>query len=123
MQAAIFRKPHEPLTIESIDIDAPARREVLVRTAASGVCHSDLHLVDGNQSDLAGEVVAGVHGVSLSVRRVGWSVEAVDGELEGAAGVGDGVQPAVDVRDDHDAGWGSSGRRRRKIARPCEGAQ
>ena len=48
MQAAIFRKPHEPLTIESIDIDVPARREVLVRTAASGVCHSDLHLVDGN---------------------------------------------------------------------------
>jgi S-(hydroxymethyl)glutathione dehydrogenase / alcohol dehydrogenase len=48
MQAAIFRKPHEPLTIEAVDIDTPGRREVLVRTAASGVCHSDLHLVDGN---------------------------------------------------------------------------
>lgn len=48
MQAAVFRKPFEPLTIESIDIDTPGRREVLVRTAASGVCHSDLHLVDGN---------------------------------------------------------------------------
>jgi S-(hydroxymethyl)glutathione dehydrogenase/alcohol dehydrogenase len=48
MQAAVFRKPHEPVTIESVDIDAPGRREVLVRTAATGVCHSDLHLIDGN---------------------------------------------------------------------------
>ena len=48
MQAAIFRQPHQPLTIESIDIDRPRRREVLVRTAATGVCHSDLHLVEGN---------------------------------------------------------------------------
>jgi len=45
--AAVFRKVHEPLTIESVDIDRPRRREVLVRTAATGVCHSDLHLVDG----------------------------------------------------------------------------
>src|SRR5262249_14539377 len=47
MKAAVFRKTHEPLTIESIDIDKPWGREVLVRTAATGVCHSDLHVVDG----------------------------------------------------------------------------
>jgi S-(hydroxymethyl)glutathione dehydrogenase / alcohol dehydrogenase len=47
MKAAIFRKPHEPLTIESVEIDKPWGREVLVRTAATGVCHSDLHVVDG----------------------------------------------------------------------------
>ena len=47
MKAAIFRKTHEPLTIESVDIDKPWGREVLVRTAATGVCHSDLHVVDG----------------------------------------------------------------------------
>ena len=47
MNAAIFRKTHAPLTIESIEIDKPWGREVLVRTAASGVCHSDLHVVDG----------------------------------------------------------------------------
>src|SRR5256712_4216285 len=47
MKAAIFRTPHEPLTIESVDIDKPWGREVLVRTAATGVCHSDLHVVDG----------------------------------------------------------------------------
>jgi S-(hydroxymethyl)glutathione dehydrogenase / alcohol dehydrogenase len=47
MKAAIFRKTHAPLTIESVEIDKPWGREVLVRTAASGVCHSDLHVVDG----------------------------------------------------------------------------
>ena len=47
MQAAVFRKVHEPLTIETVDVDKPWGREVLVRTAATGVCHSDLHVVDG----------------------------------------------------------------------------
>src|SRR6516164_5775141 len=47
INAAVFRKVHEPLTIEAVDIDEPWGREVLVRTAATGVCHSDLHVVDG----------------------------------------------------------------------------
>jgi len=47
MKAAIFHGPHQPLTIENVDVDKPQRREVLVRTVASGVCHSDLHFVDG----------------------------------------------------------------------------
>jgi S-(hydroxymethyl)glutathione dehydrogenase/alcohol dehydrogenase len=47
MQAAIFHAPHEELTIETIDIDEPHEHEVLVRTVASGVCHSDLHFIDG----------------------------------------------------------------------------
>jgi S-(hydroxymethyl)glutathione dehydrogenase/alcohol dehydrogenase len=47
MKAAVFRGPHQPLTVENVDIGKPGRREVLVRTAASGVCHSDLHFVEG----------------------------------------------------------------------------
>jgi len=47
MKAAIFHGPHTPLTIEEVDIAKPMGREVLVRTVASGVCHSDLHFVDG----------------------------------------------------------------------------
>jgi len=47
INAAVFRKVHEPLTIEAVEIDEPWGREVLVRTAATGVCHSDLHVVDG----------------------------------------------------------------------------
>lgn len=47
MKAAIFHGPQQPLTIEEVTIDRPMSHEVLVRTAASGVCHSDLHFVDG----------------------------------------------------------------------------
>ena len=47
MKAAVFHGPHEPLTIEDVEIDKPGPREVLVKTVASGVCHSDLHFVDG----------------------------------------------------------------------------
>ena len=47
IEAAVFRKVKEPLTIEAVDIDKPWGREVLVRTVATGVCHSDLHVVDG----------------------------------------------------------------------------
>ena len=54
MKAAVFRKVHEPLTIESVEIDKPWGREVLVRTAATGVCHSDLHVVDGQSAIAAG---------------------------------------------------------------------
>ena len=44
MPAAIFRKVHEPLMIESLEFDKPRGRKVLVRTAATGGCHSDLHV-------------------------------------------------------------------------------
>ncbi|HET8944466.1 MAG TPA: alcohol dehydrogenase catalytic domain-containing protein, partial [Dehalococcoidia bacterium] len=47
MKAAIFRGVNQPLTIEQIDIDKPRGREVLVRTVAAGVCHSDLHFIEG----------------------------------------------------------------------------
>jgi S-(hydroxymethyl)glutathione dehydrogenase / alcohol dehydrogenase len=47
MKAAVFHGPNHPLSIEDVEIDKPQQREVLVRTVASGVCHSDLHFVDG----------------------------------------------------------------------------
>jgi S-(hydroxymethyl)glutathione dehydrogenase/alcohol dehydrogenase len=47
MNAAIFHGPHQDLTIDQIELDTPAAREVIVRTAATGVCHSDLHFIDG----------------------------------------------------------------------------
>ncbi|MBM3138839.1 MAG: Zn-dependent alcohol dehydrogenase [Chloroflexi bacterium] len=47
MKAAVFHQVKQPLTIEQIEIDDPGEHEVLVRTVASGVCHSDLHFVEG----------------------------------------------------------------------------
>ncbi len=47
MRAAVLRSPRQPLEIEDIRIDKPGPREVLIRTAACGACHSDLHHLDG----------------------------------------------------------------------------
>ncbi len=47
MKAAVLRQAHQPLVIEQIGIDKPGPREVLIRVAAVGVCHSDLHFIDG----------------------------------------------------------------------------
>lgn len=47
MKAAVFHGPHQPLTIEEVEIDRPMAHEVLVRTVACGVCRSDLHFVEG----------------------------------------------------------------------------
>ena len=47
MKAAIYQKPHAPLTIEDVELAELRSDEVLVRTVCSGVCHSDMHFVDG----------------------------------------------------------------------------
>ena len=48
MKAAIYQEANKPLTIEEVQVRDPGPGEVLVRTACSGVCHSDLHFVDGS---------------------------------------------------------------------------
>ena len=64
MKAAIFEEANKPLTIEDVDIIDPRAGEVLVRTGCSGVCHSDLHFVDGSwqlpMSCVLGHEAAGV---------------------------------------------------------------
>jgi len=52
-RAAIFSGVGVPLTFEEVEFDDPAPDEVLVRTVACGVCHSDLHFMQGS---LAGPV-------------------------------------------------------------------
>ena len=47
MKAAVLHAYNKPLEIEDVQIDEPRRGEVLLRTAASGVCHSDLHIIEG----------------------------------------------------------------------------
>ena len=47
MKAAVFHEPNQPLTIENVEHAPLKRREVLVRTAYAGLCHSDLHFIEG----------------------------------------------------------------------------
>ncbi len=48
MQAAVMRRNHAPLEIEEAGIDEPGSGEVLLKTSASGICHSDLHVIEGS---------------------------------------------------------------------------
>jgi S-(hydroxymethyl)glutathione dehydrogenase / alcohol dehydrogenase len=48
MKAAVFRQVGKAMEIEDVVVDEPARNEVLVRTAAAGLCHSDLHCIEGS---------------------------------------------------------------------------
>ncbi|MET3709995.1 S-(hydroxymethyl)glutathione dehydrogenase/alcohol dehydrogenase [Sphingomonas trueperi] len=47
MKAAVLFEAKTPLAIEEVAVSKPGPREVLIRTAAVGVCRSDLHFVDG----------------------------------------------------------------------------
>jgi Zn-dependent alcohol dehydrogenase len=46
--AAVLSAPRSPVALESLRLEAPRAGEVLLRYTASGVCHSDLHVVDGD---------------------------------------------------------------------------
>ena len=47
IKAAVHREIDRPLSIEDVEIAEPGPEEVLVKTAACGVCHSDLHALHG----------------------------------------------------------------------------
>jgi alcohol dehydrogenase, propanol-preferring len=52
MQAAVLRKIGTPLAIEDLPIPEPGAGDLLIRVVACGVCHSDLHAVDGDWTPL-----------------------------------------------------------------------
>ena len=72
MKAAVFHGPKQPLKVESVDIDEPREHEVVVRTAATGVCHSDLHFVEGLYPLHAPAVLG--HEAAVVVEKVGSAV-------------------------------------------------
>jgi propanol-preferring alcohol dehydrogenase len=48
MKAALARNFRQPLMIEEVPVPTPGPGEVLVKIEATGVCHTDLHAVDGD---------------------------------------------------------------------------
>ena len=47
MRAAVFVEQDQPLVIEELDPVEPGPQDVVVNIAASGVCHSDLSVMNG----------------------------------------------------------------------------
>lgn len=64
VKAAVLHAYGSPLAIEDIRLGEPSSHEVIVRTAAVGLCHSDLHYIDGMLPQplplIPGHEVAGV---------------------------------------------------------------
>jgi S-(hydroxymethyl)glutathione dehydrogenase/alcohol dehydrogenase len=75
MRAAVLYEFGSPLVVEEIDLEPPRAGEVSIRLAASGVCHSDLHSVQGIHA-VPLPVVLGHEGAGI-VEEVGAGVEHV----------------------------------------------
>jgi len=48
MKAAVVRAFKQPLVIQEVPVPTPGAGQILVKIAASGVCHTDLHAADGD---------------------------------------------------------------------------
>jgi S-(hydroxymethyl)glutathione dehydrogenase/alcohol dehydrogenase len=72
MKAAVFRQVGTLMEIEDVAVDEPAGNEVLLRTAATGLCHSDLHCIEGS-FEVERPIVLG-HEASGIVEKVGSAV-------------------------------------------------
>jgi alcohol dehydrogenase, propanol-preferring len=53
MKGAVLREFKRPLAIEEVDQPQPGAGEILLRIEACGVCHSDLHVADGDWPQFA----------------------------------------------------------------------
>jgi S-(hydroxymethyl)glutathione dehydrogenase/alcohol dehydrogenase len=73
IKAAVLPEIGGPLLVEEVLLDPPEADEVLVRIAAAGVCHSDLHLAQGHLGYERVPIVLGHEGAGV--------VEAVGSEV------------------------------------------
>src|SRR5687768_8848490 len=64
MQAAVCYAFGQPLVVEEVEVDPPRDGEVKVQLAATGICHSDVHVIRGEWGGdlpvVAGHETAGV---------------------------------------------------------------
>ena len=78
MQAAIARTLRAPLRIETLPVPAPGAGEVLIKVTACGVCHSDLHAVDGDWDPLPALPLIPGHEITGQVAELGAGVTALE---------------------------------------------
>jgi len=92
MRAAVLResgKPRpyaesRPLTVEEVELDPPAKGEVLVQVKAAGLCHSDLYAITGERARPTPMVIG--HEAAGIVEELGPDVEGLE--------IGDHVVPS-----------------------------
>ena len=65
MKAAVLHEAKAPLVIEELDLEEPGSGEVLVKMMASGVCHSDWHIVKGEWDQFPPPIILGHEGAGV----------------------------------------------------------
>jgi propanol-preferring alcohol dehydrogenase len=53
MKAAVLREFRSPLEIQDIAVPRPTEHELLIKVEVCGICHSDLHVADGDWPQIA----------------------------------------------------------------------
>ena len=74
MKAAVLREIKTPLRIEDVAIPEPGHGEILIKVTACGVCHSDLHAIEGDWSPLPNLPLIPGHEVTGHVAALGAGV-------------------------------------------------
>ena len=75
-KAAVAWEPGKPLSIETVEVDAPKEGEVLLRVVASGVCHTDAFTLSGEDPEGLFPVILGHEGGAV-VEEIGTGVSSV----------------------------------------------
>jgi len=76
MKAAICYEFGKPMAIEDVTLDPPGKGEVMVRIAATAICHSDIHSLKGEHGSPPLPAVGG-HEIAGFVEEVGEGVDYV----------------------------------------------
>lgn len=71
MKAAVLHELKTPLKIERVAVPEPGHGDLLIKVTACGVCHSDLHAVDGDWTPLPVIPLIPGHEVAGRVAKVG----------------------------------------------------
>ncbi|KAE8630773.1 hypothetical protein XENTR_v10000952 [Xenopus tropicalis] len=74
--AAVVWEPGQPFSIEDIEVAPPKAHEVRVKIVASGVCHTDYHVMSGSVDNIKYPLILGHEGAGI-VESVGEGVKKV----------------------------------------------
>lgn len=74
-RAAVAWGPNQPLSMETIDVYPPRKGEVRIRIAYTALCHSDLHAIAANISEIKSFPIVLGHEAAGVVESVGEGVE------------------------------------------------
>jgi S-(hydroxymethyl)mycothiol dehydrogenase len=76
-RGVVYAEPDSPPALEEIELDAPGPREVQVRVLASGLCHTDVHVVETKGWGMPFPILLGHEGAGV-VEEVGAGVTSVE---------------------------------------------